>query len=163
MNWSVFNKVLMGNKYSLQKEHQLIAMTQPTFWETCEFLKTSVPDFRRYNKGQDFSKYKSYVRVFFDVSPSELIDFLKCRPDVCHKLSLASSDKRHTPSTFFDEKEDGQYLVGWVNGADTMPTIVDIHVFNQLYEAAADYVLFSWDLPRLTALDALFSETDHYY
>jgi hypothetical protein len=83
---------------------------------------------------------------------------LEAHPETCSPLLLDSYDKRYSPSTFIEEWQD-KFRVGWVPGGQN--PITQIRVFTSFAEAAADYVLFSWGFPRLTAEQANWFEIEH--
>ena len=81
--------------------------------------------------------------INFSFNQYDLLSYLRQRPELCEKILQFSYDKRFSPSTFIEEHENA-YQVGWF---DTDRE--HIKTFDKLYEAATDFVLFSWNLGRL--------------
>jgi hypothetical protein len=88
-----------------------------------------------------------------------LVSHLHAHPEICEQLLLASYNKRFSPSTFIEERGDGIYWVGWV---PHFGKIKHIRAFNSFAQAATDYVLFSWGLPRLSKEQADWQKVDKY-
>lgn len=81
--------------------------------------------------------------IKFNFNQYDLLSFLRQRPELCDKVLQFSYDKRCSPSTFIEEYENA-YRVGWFDNDREQ-----IKTFDKLYEAATDFVLFSWNLGRL--------------
>ncbi|NLJ82429.1 MAG: hypothetical protein GX330_04815 [Bacteroidales bacterium] len=81
--------------------------------------------------------------IKFSFNQYDLISYLRQRPELCEKILQFSYDKRCSPATFIEEHENA-YRVGWFD-KDREKT----KTFDKLYEAATDFVLFSWNLGRL--------------
>ncbi len=83
----------------------------------------------------------------FSFNQFDLLAYLKYRPELCDKILQFSYDKRFTPSTFIEEY-DHVYRVGWFDKDREQ-----LRTFDKLYEAATDFVLFSWKLGRLVRVE----------
>jgi hypothetical protein len=81
--------------------------------------------------------------IKFSFNLYDLLSYLRQRPELCDKILQFSYDKRYSPSTFIEEYENA-YRVGWFDNDREQ-----IKTFDKLYEAATDFVLFSWNLGRL--------------
>lgn len=81
--------------------------------------------------------------IKFGFRQYDLLSYLRRRPELCEKILQFSYDKRCSPSTFIEEQEN-TYRVGWFDNDREQ-----IKTFDKLYEAATDFVLFSWNLGRL--------------
>jgi hypothetical protein len=81
--------------------------------------------------------------IKFSFNQYDLLSYLRQRPGLCDKILQFSYDKRCSPSTFIEEHGDS-YRVGWFDKDGQQ-----IKTFDKLYEAATDFVLFSWNLGRL--------------
>ena len=79
----------------------------------------------------------------FSFNQFDLLSYLRQRPELCAKILQFSYDKRCSPATFIEEHEN-TYRVGWFDKDREQ-----IKTFDKLYEAATDFVLFSWNLGRL--------------
>jgi hypothetical protein len=80
--------------------------------------------------------------INFRFHQNDLLHYLQQRPALCEQILDFSYDKRYSPSTFMEEHE-GSYRVGWYeDGRQQMKT------FDNIFEAATDFVLFSWHLGR---------------
>ena len=83
--------------------------------------------------------YAGYVKK----GPDSLIRFFKNNPNKAKLVLIQSYDKRYTPSTFIEE-HNKKYRVGWfATDREFMKE------FNNLEEAVADYLLFSFGKERL--------------
>ncbi len=82
---------------------------------------------------------------FFTFSNDELLAYLHQHPETCEKLQMHSENQRSSPNTFLQSQGD-RYRVGWYESG-----VKDIQMFDNLEEAAADYVLFTLGFPRLRA------------
>ncbi|MDD2799653.1 MAG: hypothetical protein PHV20_13765 [Bacteroidales bacterium] len=80
--------------------------------------------------------------IKFNFNQYYLLSYLRQRPELCDKILQFSYDKRCSPSTFIEEYENA-YRVGWFDKDREQ-----IKTFDKLYEAATDFVLFSWNLGR---------------
>jgi hypothetical protein len=101
------------------------------------------------------------VSQHFSFTKEELIGYLRDHTDVCEQLLKASYDKRCSPSTFIAETNQGKFQVGYVNIGPTH-WITQVREFSNFAEAMADYVLFSWKLPRLSHNEADWIRKDEY-
>jgi len=81
--------------------------------------------------------------IIFSFNQYDLLSYLRQRPELCNKILQFSYDKRCSPSTFVEEYNGG-YRVGWFDKDREQ-----VKTFDKLYEAATDFVLFSWNLGRL--------------
>jgi hypothetical protein len=81
--------------------------------------------------------------IKFSFNQYDLLSYLRQRPELCDKILQFSYDKRYSPSTFIEEYNGG-YRVGWFDKDREQ-----VKTFDKLYEAATDFVLFSWNLGRL--------------
>jgi len=90
-----------------------------------------------------FSTKRGDYKPIFDFNKNELVAYLFENPETCEKILTDSYDKRYTPSSFIAEVPGG-YSVGWFDHSRSQ-----VRTFTNLHEAAADYVLLSWDLGRL--------------
>ena len=81
--------------------------------------------------------------IVFSFNQYDLLSYLRRRPELCDKILQFSYDKRCSPSTFLEEN-NGSYRVGWFEKDREQ-----VKMFDKLYEAATDFVLFSWNLGRL--------------
>ena len=145
---------------------QLQAACIPKEWESFHLLAPFIPDLqtmpleRWMSFGDHLTEYQIAVKKHLTFTADNLLSHLKKHPKTCKALLSDSYDKRY-PSTFLAEMKDGKYRVGRVNRKGE-PLITDIHVFPSLWEAAADYVLFSWGFPRLSKDQSSWYEMDHY-
>jgi hypothetical protein len=79
----------------------------------------------------------SLVDCILDLSAEEIAAYFRQNPSVAEALLTDSYDKRFTPSTFLAQEGEG-YRVGWyANGYHCEQS------FNNLADAATDYLLFS--------------------
>jgi hypothetical protein len=144
----------------LPLEIQLQAVCMPRMLDSYDFLISFLPELKEWNpKHGSHELYKERVMEHLNFSVVELVEYLEAHPEACKILLNDSYDKRYTPSTFIEEKQ-GKYRVGWVPSGQN--SINQIRVFLSFAEATADYVLFSWDFPRLTAEQANWVEVEHY-
>jgi len=81
--------------------------------------------------------------IKFSFNQYDLLSYLRQRPELCDKILQFSYDKRCSPSSFIEEHENA-YRVGWFDKEREQ-----IRTFDRLYEAATDFVLFSWNIGRL--------------
>jgi hypothetical protein len=143
-------------------EIQLQAICQPRLSQSYDLLVSFLPELKEWNPELGSSElFKERAKEYLSFSTIELIEYLKAHPETCTVLLNDSYDKRYSPSTFMEEWKDNQYRVGWVTSAGN-PLIDQIRVFSNFAEAAADYILFSWDFPRLTKEQANWFEMEHY-
>ncbi len=93
------------------------------------------------------SRDKSWLdnkkEIVFSFNQFDLLTYLKKRSELCEQILTFSYDKRYTPSTFIEEYENG-YRVGWYDKNREQEKYYD-----KFYEAATDFVLFSWNMGRL--------------
>jgi hypothetical protein len=143
-------------------EIQLQAVCQPRLQGSYEVLVPYLPALKEWNPREGSSElFIERAKKHLNLTALELIEYLKEHPETCSALLIESYDKRYSPTTFIEEWKNNQYRVGWVTSAGN-PLINQIRVFSSFAEAAADYVLFSWDFPRLTKEQANWYEIDHY-
>ena len=153
---------MQENRPQLPLEVQLQAACLPSVRESYELLVSFIPELKKWDPDHESHElYKGRIKEHFKFSPVELIKYLEAHPEVCKTLLNDSYDKRYSPSTFIEEMKDGKYRVGWVTWNDN-PLINQIRVFPAFWEAAADYVLFSWGLPRLTKEQSAWHEMAYY-
>jgi hypothetical protein len=127
-------------------EIQLEAICFPKLWQTYELLSSYSPELREWDPRRSSTEiFKFKVRGVLNFTTRELILYLENHPEKCEELLCDSYDKRYSPSTFIEEWKN-KYRVGWSGSGDDR----QLRVFPSFFEAAADYVLFSWGLPRLT-------------
>jgi hypothetical protein len=86
---------------------------------------------------------KKSVDRFFAFSTMELLSFLESYPAFSDKVINESYDKRSSPSTFIREKEN-EFEVGVYDKGFN-----EVQIWNDKYKAVADYLLLSWNLPRM--------------
>ena len=98
------------------------------------------------------------MKKYLNFTASDLIRYLEAHPETCKALLLDSYDKHYSPSTYIEEWQN-KFRVGWVPSGQS--PINQIRVFTSFAEAAADYVLFSWNFPRLTLEQANWFEMEH--
>lgn len=145
---------------------QLQAVCIPKEWDSYHLFVSFIPNLQKLPRerwmsfGDHLTKYQIEVKKYLTFTADDLLSYLKFHPDTCQALLSDSEDKRY-PSTFLAEMKGGKYRVGRVthNGD---PLIIEIRVFSSLWEAATDYVLFSWGFPRLSKKLSLWYEMDHY-
>jgi hypothetical protein len=93
------------------------------------------------------SRDKSWLdnkkEIVFSFNQFDLLTYLRKRPELCEQILTFFYDKRHTPSTFIEEYKKG-YRVGWYDKNREQEKYYD-----KFYEAATDFVLFSWNMGRL--------------
>lgn len=151
---------MQENKYYLPLEIQLTLVCLPDLRELCEMIASVLPELKKWDpKYESFTEYKEHVKEHFNFSANELIKHLEANPETCKVLIGDSYDKRYTPSTFIELRQN-KYRVGWVSGGDN--SINQIRAFSNFAEATADYVLFSWGFQRLTKEQAIWVEVEHY-
>jgi hypothetical protein len=149
-----------NNQSQLPLEIQLQVVCTPRMLETYDLLTPLLPELKEWNpKHGSHDLYKERVKKHLNFTASELVKYLEIHPEICETLLNDSYDKRYTPSTFIEQKQD-KYRVGWVPSGQS--PINQIRVFSSFAEAATDYVLFSWGFPRLTAEQANWVEVEHY-
>jgi len=149
------------DKSQLSLEIQLQAVCMPHIpIKSYDVLISFLPSLKLWNPKLGSNKmYKERVKKHLTFTAIELIKYLEIHPETCKALLNDSYDKRYTPSTFIEEWQN-KYRVGWVpNGQNP---INQIRVFSSFAEATADYVLFSWDFPRLTKEQANWYEMEKY-
>ncbi len=141
---------------------QLRAVCQPWHRDAYKVLAPFIPWHKRFRlRAKSLADYEARIKYYFTFTAEALIAYLSEHSQTCTDLLLDCYDKRYTPSAFIEQWRNGSYRVGWVN-RDGEPRITQIRVFPTLVEAAADYVLFSWGLPRLTKEQSAWIELDHY-
>ena len=103
--------------------------------------------------------YVLRVKQYFNFTAEDLIVFLKHNPEMCRRV-IHSSDKRSTPSTIISDNGDDNYLVGWFADKKEYGYFfqTEMRLFSNIAEAVADYLLFSWEMPRLTKEQATWHE-----
>lgn len=93
------------------------------------------------------SRDKSWLdnkkEIVFSFNQYDLLTYLRKRPELCEQVLTFSYDKRYSPSTFIEEHANG-YRVGWYDKNREQERYYD-----KFYEAATDFVLFSWNMGRL--------------
>jgi hypothetical protein len=142
-------------------EIQLQAVCQPRLSQSYDLLIPFLPELEEWNPSHGSSElYTERVKEHFNFTPIELIKYLEAHPETCKILLIDSYDKHYSPSTFIEEWKSNQYRVGWVPATMNHPN--QIRVFSTFAEATADYVLFSWDFPRLTKEQANWFEMESY-
>jgi len=148
------------NKSQLSLEIQLQVICLPNTRESYDLIATLLPELKKWDpKHESLELYKKHIKEYLNFTAIELIKYLEAQPETCKILLNDSYDKRYTPSTFIEERQNN-YRVGWVPGGHN--PINQIRVFSNFAEATADYVLFSWGFPRLTAEQANWVEGVHY-
>ena len=151
---------MQNNQSQLPLEIQLQVVCTPRILETYDLLIPLLPELKEWNpKHGSYELYKERVKKHLNFTAMDLIKYLEIHPEICKILLIDSYDKRYTPSTFIEEKQD-KYRVGWVPSEQN--PINQIRTFSSFAEATADYVLFSWGFPRLTAEQANWVEVAHY-
>ena len=154
------SKKMQENKPQIPLETQLQVVCRPNTRESYNLIATLLPELKKWDpKHESLELYKKRAKEYLNFTAIELIGYLESQPETCKVLLNDSYDKRYTPSTFIEEKED-KYRVGWVPSGQS--PINQIRVFSSFAEATADYVLFSWGFPRLTAEQANWVEVEHY-
>jgi hypothetical protein len=86
---------------------------------------------------------KKSVDRFFAFSIVELLSFFESYPAFADKLINESYDKRSSPSTFIRENENAFEVGVYDKG------FKELQIWNDKYQAVADYLLLSWNLPRM--------------
>jgi len=151
---------MQNNQSQLPLEIQLQVVCTPQMLDTYDLLIPLLPELKEWNpKHGSHELYKERVKNHLNFTTSDLVKYLETHPEICKILLNDSYDKRYTPSTFIEQKQDN-YRVGWVPSGQS--PINQIRVFSSFAEATADYVLFSWGFPRLTAEQANWVEVEHY-
>jgi hypothetical protein len=82
--------------------------------------------------------------------PADIAGFFRAHPQAAHDLVAESSDKRWTPSTFI-VSERKKYRVGWFSSKCEYECEI---LFDNLVDAATDYLLFSFGKGRWTPRSA---------
>lgn len=82
-------------------------------------------------------------KIKFSFNQYDLLSYLRQKSELCDKILQFSYDKRYSPSTFIEEYNE-VYRVGWFDKDREQ-----VKTFDTLYEAATDFILFSWNLGRL--------------
>lgn len=152
---------MQEDKIQLPSEIQLQAICMsPIPIKSYDFLISFLPDLQQWNpKHGSYELYKGRVKKHLNFTATELIKYSELHPETCKNLLNDSYDKRYSPSTFIEEWQN-KYRVGWVPGGQS--PINQIRAFSSFAEATADYVLFSWDFPRLTKEQANWYEIEKY-
>jgi hypothetical protein len=86
---------------------------------------------------------KVNVDRFFTFSLLELLSFLESYPAFADKVINESYDKRSSSSTFIRENKN-EFEVGVYDKG-----FKEVQIWNDKYQAVADYLLLSWNLPRM--------------
>jgi len=86
---------------------------------------------------------RRHLRDRFTFTASELYHYMEINPGLAESLYGKSLDQRSTPSAFMAEVPGG-YTVGWFDRAAS-----EERFHQRIEEAAADFVLAYWGLPRL--------------
>jgi hypothetical protein len=81
---------------------------------------------------------------------AEIAEYFREHPGTAKALLGESYDKRYTPSTFISENGDGSFRVGWFTRDAKYDSIKE---FQNLADAATDYLLFSLGKGRWTPID----------
>ena len=146
----------------IPREVQIEAACSISYYEAFDILSEYVPGMKEWEPSKESGRaYKEYITSHFDFTPEQLIKFMRNHKDQCKNLLIKSNDTRSTPNPFFSKWKDNQYRVGWVD-PDLEETISQIRVYGSLHEAAADYILLKWRLPRLKKIDADWYEMEKY-
>src|SRR5262245_22214408 len=111
--------------------------------ELCTLNELLGPFGFRWHSGSR-SRMSDY-KHFFTFSSADLLSYLGRHSATCEKLLIHSYDQRGSPNTFMEEHR-GKYRVG---RCDRDGKFSDVEEFDELEEAAADYVLFTLGLRRL--------------
>ena len=114
-------------------------------WDEREIKKVLEP----YGAGSDFSdlrgtKKTEWAKKNFNFTSAELIAYLSADRERCERVLGYSCDQRWSPAPFLNEIGES-YEVGLFDGHEKR----EIQYFDKFEEAAADFVLFQWGLPRL--------------
>jgi hypothetical protein len=101
-----------------------------------ERLNIPEPEFR----GNVLSREQ--LRDRFTFTAAELRQYIETNPGLAEDLYDKSLSQRSTPSAFMVEAPGG-YSVGWYDDARS-----EEHFHERIEDAAADFVLAYWGLPR---------------
>lgn len=85
---------------------------------------------------------QGYFNSIFDFSETELAEYIRANPGLAETLHGRSLDQRGIPSAFIVEAPRG-YKVGWFDGTEK-----ELRFHERIEEAAADFVLAFWGMPR---------------
>lgn len=147
--------------HTIPLEIQLKSVCLTSAVYSYDIIRPYVPGLRDWDsRSEPFENYKARIRRHLTFTPEELIAYLRERPKTCETLLQHSYDKRYSETTFIEEWKDGHYRVGWVSTKVT-PAVTQVRVFPNFAEATADYVLFSWGLPRLTKEQSAWYKMDY--
>ncbi len=133
---------------------QLEAICLPKLQQTWLFLMPYLPDLGALNPRKDSEEIiRQAVKDHLAFSDKDLIVHLQNHPDACSAMLQDSKDKPASAVAFIEEIGAGKYRVSRAGEANP-----EIRVFSAFPEAAADYVLLSWGLPRLTKEEATWED-----
>ncbi len=129
---------------------QLEAVCLPKLQQTWLMLMPYVPELGALNPRKDpEDAIRQVIKGHLAFAIADLVAYLQNHPQACTDLLRDSNEQREGHAAFIQESEGKGYRVGPVGGteAGTM-------TFAELPEAAADYVLLAWGMPRRSDQEA---------
>jgi hypothetical protein len=98
------------------------------------------------NKCTDLPWFEYPIQKFlFNFTAQDLIEYLRKKPEVCEDIIIRDGDKRGSDTIIIGTQSG--YLVG--KARHNIQHLEQVQIFDKIEEAAADYVLLNWKLPRL--------------
>lgn len=91
---------------------------------------------------------REWFAPHFTFTPEQLREYITEDPLRAGQLITRSLDQRTMPSAYVVDDENGLYEVGWFDGDKH-----DIVRYEHVEDAATDFVLAYWGLPRLRKPD----------
>lgn len=94
---------------------------------------------------------REFFRAVFTFSQGSLLRYVESHPGLAQKLLEKSEDQRSTPSAYMSPRETG-YDVGWYDYG-----YAQVQHHRRIEDAATDFVLAFWGLPRFRQEDRALS------
>ncbi len=124
---------------------QLEAICLPKLQQTWLMLMPYLPELGALNPRKDSEDaIRQVIKDHLAFESKDLVEYLGLHPEKCQPLLQHSQESQGASAAFFEAVEGNQYRVGLVGAGDSQ-----IQSFATLGQAAADYVLLTWGLPRL--------------
>ncbi len=124
---------------------QLEAICLPTLQQTWLMLMPYLPELGTLNPRKDSEDaIRQVIKDHLAFESKDLLEYLGLHPEKCQALLQHSREKQGASAAFIEEVAGSQYRVGLAGAVDSQ-----IQAFATLGEAAADYVLLTWGLPRI--------------
>ena len=90
--------------------------------------------------------HEKHLKKRLTFTPRQLFEYLEQNPQICESMIADCKDKRYSPSTFIELKNN-KYTVGYID-TKSVPSYQDVLYFDTAEEAVTDYILFSLSMSR---------------